>query len=238
MELPIQESYTEAQLCCQEFLVFRERELDIYYAPFHFLNANARVVLVGLTPGWTQMERAFWAAKRGLAEGLRDEALFREVAKQAAFSGSMRKNLVQMLDGLGLNSCLGLDSSMRLFADANELIHFTSLVSTPVFRAGENYGGTRPKLFDLPKLWPFAIEHLGYELTAIPHAIIVPLGKVANEGIQLLNRAGLIKLDRCLTHLPHPSGANGHRPFLFERGRLAWERQLADWFGSAQSNPT
>lgn len=236
-ELPNQDHYSKAQLCQQQFLLFSERGLDVYYAPFHFLNSAARVVVVGLTPGWTQMERAFWATKKGLGSGLRDEMLFREVAKQAAFSGPMRKNLVEMLDGIGLSRCLGIDSCLSLFAGANDLIHFTSLVSAPVFKAGENYRGASPRLFDTHKVWPFAVEHLSREMAALPHAMIMPLGKAANEGIQLIHRAGLIEMERCLIDLPHPSGANnGRRPTLFERGRRGWEKQLVEWFRRVHSN--
>lgn len=60
--------------------------LDVHYAPFHYLNENARVVLMGLTPGWTQMEKAFRAAKLGMEKGLDDEALFHYIDMTGSFS--------------------------------------------------------------------------------------------------------------------------------------------------------
>jgi hypothetical protein len=52
LELPTQDHYGKAQLLCKQFLLFRESGLDAYYVPFHYLNAKARIVLVGVTPGW------------------------------------------------------------------------------------------------------------------------------------------------------------------------------------------
>jgi len=40
--------------------------------------SEARVVLLGLTPGWTQMEEAFRAARQGFSAGLEGKDLFRE----------------------------------------------------------------------------------------------------------------------------------------------------------------
>ena len=57
--------YTKAQLARDDFLLFRDGSISAYYVPFHHINKRAKVVLIGLTPGWTQMEEAFRAAKAG-----------------------------------------------------------------------------------------------------------------------------------------------------------------------------
>jgi hypothetical protein len=49
--------YTPSELINDKFLLFSDGKLSAYYVPFHYMNRKARVVLVGLTPGWTQMER-------------------------------------------------------------------------------------------------------------------------------------------------------------------------------------
>ncbi len=41
-------------------------DVKIYYAPFEYINPNARVVLVGITPGPTQMVNANNEARRAL----------------------------------------------------------------------------------------------------------------------------------------------------------------------------
>jgi hypothetical protein len=224
------EKYERAELMCSRFLLFSESGLDVYYIPFHYVNRNARVVLMGLTPGWTQMEEAFRAAKQGIAEGLQGEALFRHITRTGSFSGSMRKNLVDMLDGVGLNTRLAICSCSELFSVHDELVHFTSAVSVPIFKKRQNYQGYGPCLLQVHTLRRWLLENLAVELKSVPRAIIVPLGRVADEAIDFLDQHGLIDLHRCLTGFPHPSGANGHRKQDFEQGRKRWTAQILAWF--------
>lgn len=222
--------YERAELIYPYFLLFSEAGLDVYYVPFHYVNINARVVLMGLTPGWTQMEEAFRAARQGIAKGLEGEALFRHIATTGSFSGPMRKNLVSMLNGIGLNTQLGIASCCDLFGARSELVHLTSAVNAPIFKSGKNYRGYGPALLQVPKLNAWIVKNLAAELRLVPNAVIVPLGRVADESIQFLHTQNLVDLDRCLTGFPHPSGANGHREEDFRRGRGGWSEQLVRWF--------
>jgi len=226
------ERYEKSELLCERFRLFSEAGLDVYYVPFHYMNRKARVVLLGLTPGWTQMELAFRAAKKALAEGLEGDALFRRVLTTAAFGGSMRKNLVSMLDGIGLNDRLGVGSCLDLFGKSSDLVHFTSAVTAPVFKKGENYAGLSPRLLTLPTMKAFVVEILGAELLLLPEAVIVPLGNVASAAVEFLHAQDLVRLDKCLTDFPHPSGASPLRPLLYKRGCARWRKQLLAWFGS------
>jgi hypothetical protein len=235
LNLPVKsgnEKYNKAELMCQRFLLFSQDNLEVYYAPFHHLNPNARLALVGLAPGWTQMEEAFRAARQGLASGLDGQALFEQIDRIGSFSGPMRRNLVEMLDGVGINRLLGIPSCLGLFHALHHLVHFTSVVSAPVFRNSENYRGYGPPLLQVPRLKEFVAEHFAAELASMPQAIIVPLGRVADSVIQFL-KPNVISLDRrCLEGFPHPSGANGHRQQDFRRGREQWSRQVAAWLAT------
>jgi len=226
------EKYERAELISQRFLLFSDSGLDVYYVPFHHLNTSACVVLMGLTPGWTQMEEAFRAAKQGIAKGLEGEPLFHHIETTGSFSGPMRKNLVSMLDEIGLNRRLRIASCLDLFGARSELAHLTSAVSAPIFRNGKNYRGYGPPLLQVRRLKEWIIENLAVELRAVPEAVIVPLGRVADEVIQFLykQKPPLISLDRCLTGFPHPSGANGHRKRDFDQGRKRWTNRIAGWF--------
>ncbi len=228
------EKYERTELIRPCFHLFSDSGLDAYYAPFHYLNVKARVVLMGLTPGWTQMEQAFRAARIALSCGLEGDALFQQVEATASFSGPMRKNLVEMLDGIGLNRHLGIESCLELFGAHNELVHFTSAVSAPVFRNGQNYRGYGPPMLQVPTLARWLLENLAHEIASVPEAVIVPLGRVADEAVEFLSERGLFDLSRCLTGFPHPSGANGHRKPDFERGRERWSVQISTWFDGAR----
>jgi len=224
------EKYGRAELICPRFLLFSQANLDVYYAPFHRANPTARVALIGLTPGWTQMEGAFRAARKGLASGLDGQRLFEHIGRTASFSGPMRKNLVAMLDGIGMNTVFEIASSHSLFDTSSHLVHFTSAVSAPIFRNGDNYRGYGPLLLQVPKLKEWVAEKLAAELASMPQAVIVPLGRIADEAIQFLKGRMSDLEARCLAGFPHPSGANGHRHEDFRRGREQWSSQIATWF--------
>lgn len=146
----------------------------------------------------------------------------------------MRNNLVSRLNGIGLHDCLRIGSCDDLFdlqKPGQHLAGFTSAASAPIFRKGGNYRGYGPPLLHVPRLKQWLVENLATELASMPEAVIVPLGRVADEAVQFLYRQEppLIRLDSCLTGFPHPSGANGHRKPDFERGRERWSEQLAQW---------
>src|SRR5262249_23938517 len=235
LSLPLKgenEKYERAELICPHFLLFSQDNLDVYYAPFHHHNPNARVALIGLTPGWTQMEEAFRAGRKGMSSGLDGQCLFEQIDRTGSFSGPMRKNLVEMLDGISINTRLGVPSCLSLFDTLHHLVHFTSVVSAPIFRNGDNYRGYGPPLLQVSKLKEWVVENLATELEAMPRAIIVPLGRVADGAIRFLKQNVRSLERRCLVGFPHPSGANGYRQQDFRRGRDQWANQIAAWFST------
>lgn len=46
-----------------------EDSLEVYYAPFDYIHRDARLVIVGITPGRTQAIDAILTARRALLEG-------------------------------------------------------------------------------------------------------------------------------------------------------------------------
>ena len=147
--LRVGERYSRGQLLSEAFHIFAAGGLDVFYAPFHHLGLSARVALVGLTPGFTQVENAFRAAKHGQRLGLSGARLFAHIDTAGSFSGPMRQNLVQMLDQIGLNKRLDIPTCDDLFAEAHAMVHFTSAVSAPIFRREQNYNGS---LLEVPEL--------------------------------------------------------------------------------------
>ena len=224
-ELAVGKKYQKANLISDQFHLFGDKGLDVYYTPFHHAEKNARVALIGLTPGFTQMEEAFRAAKSGQRAGLSGADLFAHIDATGSFSGPMRSNLIRMLDEIGLNERLGIASCRDLFAGRTGMAHFTSAVSAPIFKAGENYNGS---LIRVPALREWILQNLAEELAALPSdAIIIPLGKGAAEAVGLIASERLIDARRCLVGFPHPSGANGHGRRLFEAGRNEWREQIS-----------
>jgi hypothetical protein len=96
-------------------LLWEDGALSVYYAPWDWVNTRARVMLVGITPGAYQATEALREAQACLRAGCSSEETLRRAAAVGSFSGPMRRNLVAMLDGVGLADALGVDSTARLF---------------------------------------------------------------------------------------------------------------------------
>lgn len=221
--LPVRDRFERSDLLIPSLLLHREDGLEMYYAPFEAVNPSASVVLLGITPGWTQMEIAYRAARRDLdLESTWGEICAR--AKQSAsFAGTMRTNLVRMLDDLGVAGLLGILSASDLFASAARLVHTTSAIRYPVFVKGRNYTGYTPGILRNAFLRECVDAMLAPELLAVPDAIIVPLGNAVSEVLRYLADRGRLSPERCLFGFPHPSGANGRRvrDFTAHYDRLA-----------------
>src|SRR5436305_1894397 len=79
-------SYSKQELRLPQFQLYAESRLEIYYAPFDYVNTAAEVVLVGITPGSYQMERSFNEARRGLLQALPHNEVQRRAKEAASFS--------------------------------------------------------------------------------------------------------------------------------------------------------
>ncbi len=53
-----------------EFRIASDGRIEVYWIPFERLNSAAQIVIVGLTPGYSQMRAAFDAAREALAQDL------------------------------------------------------------------------------------------------------------------------------------------------------------------------
>ena len=221
------------QLLSEDFLLEQEGRLRVYWIPFERLNAAARVAIIGLTPGWHQMHEAFTAARDAFRAGLNDDmAILEQIHRHAGFAGSMRANMVKMLDAIGLPDALDVQTSAELFEHRDDLIHGTSALRYPVFVDWKNYGGGSPRVDQSPMLTQFVRSRLAAELHAIPTALILPLGKAVEGCLRILIADGLLDEVRCLFGFPHPSGGNGHRVAHFARNRQELEREISRWASS------
>lgn len=198
-----------------ELLLSSEGNLQTFYAPFDHVNAGARVVLCGITPGLQQASRALDEARKQLRDGASIEQAKQAAKETASFAGPMRNNLISMLDHIGLHTLLEIDSCARLFDTHRHLVHYTSALRYPVFVDGQNYSGS-PSILSRSSLRHQVDTHLAEEIRALgPQCIYVPLGPKVAEVFQHLQGRGLLKAEQLLDGLPHPSGANAERISYF-----------------------
>jgi hypothetical protein len=211
-DLPAQ--IDRSTLLSERFHLYSDQRLSIYYAPVDYVNTRARLAIVGVTPGWTQMEVAYRTARQGLLEGRARDSILSSVKRAASFAGSMRTNLVAMLDALGLPEVLGTPT-LALFDQQADLLQSTSAIQYPAFVEGKNYTGHQPPPLDSPILRAFVEERLAAELASLEAALIVPLGHAVEGCIDFLVQRNQLPREQCLFGFPHPSGANGHRARQF-----------------------
>jgi hypothetical protein len=204
--------------------------VEVYYAPFDRVNTDARIVLVGITPGAYQMRKAIAVAAELAGSELSDDEVLAACKASASFSGPMRNLLVGMLDDVGVAEGLGVSSAAELWDSDRSLASFTSTICYPTFVDGQNYSGESPRIEQIAVLREFAEKILLADLGLARDALIVPLGKRPNEWVRRLAESGEIDTARCLLGMPHPSPGNAHRARQFAERRDDLRQQVANCF--------
>lgn len=212
---PVIRSLTPAELAGAPSLYAKlaiagSTELQVCYAPFDHINPNARVVIVGITPGRRQMLNALGEARRQLDMGSDELRALKAAKSVGAFSGDIRTHLVSLLDNVGINSWLDISSCSALFGSSASLVQTTSALRNPVFLKGKDYNGT-PNMTRNPMLCEQLLTHFAEDVRALPNTVFVPLGSKVAEALQFLAERGHLNRNQILDGLPHPSPQNIER---------------------------
>lgn len=198
-----------------ELLLTTEGDITTFYAPFDYINTQAKIVLCGITPGLQQASRALEEAQRHLRMGATVEQARKAAKETGSFAGPMRSNLIAMLDHIGLPDILKIKRCAQLFGTHSHLVHYTSALRYPVFIKGKNYSGS-PGMLQRASMRQQIDTHLAEEIALLgPECLYVPLGPKVTEVFMHLQARGLLKPEQLLDGLPHPSGANAERISYF-----------------------
>ena len=221
--LPIKNKYTKEELLTKDFLIDKDNNIEIYYTPHneHF-NKEAKIFIVGITPGFQQMSTAISTARKELEYTDNIEDIQYKCKVAARFSGSLRKNIISMLDDLKLNEIMNVNSSSELFDEKDYLLHTVSLIPYPVFVKKENYTGHTPKLIKSEFLMKYVYDNFINEFKRLENpenVLLIPLGKAVEEILLKLQEDKIIGENQILLGFPHPSGANVNRVKQFEENK-------------------
>lgn len=228
-KLPLKEKYEKHEILTKEFLIEREGDIEIYYAPHNeYTNPRARIFIIGITPGFQQMSTAIAVAKKGLSLHQPLEQIQYNCKAAGRFSGVIRNNIIQMLDELELPKILEVTSVSELFAGKDELLHTVSLIPYSVFVKKQNYSGHTPKLLKNVMLAKYIYGNFLEEYNSLKTketVLLIPLGRAVEEVLIHLEGEGLISKNQILLGFPHPSGANVNRIQQFQENK----RRMMDY---------
>ena len=175
--------------------------IEIRASGFDYVNCDARVVIVGICPGNTQMI----ASRVGKTP--------REIKRENAFAGGMRSNLVRMLDFVGVNRLLGIVTCKTLWEQDFDKVEMTSILKDAVYCNGKMFNNTSAidRSARLTRLFRdgFVRDCAFYKSARL----FIALGPGVHSILLRLKAEGVISAD--VIGLPHPSGANAGRCAAF-----------------------
>ena len=200
----------------KKFLIDKDKNIEIYYAPFDYINSKAKIMIVGITPGLQQMLQSYEVINKG--------GSLKKVKDLSSFKGSMRTGLIKYLDELKINQILKIKSSESLFDKHSKYLHTTSLVKYPVFDKGKNFSGAN--ILKKEILMNFIEQNFLKELKQLKKTIIVPLGNTVSSTIEYLDNKYRLNLPCFLKGFPHPSGANARKNIQFRENKSSMIKLL------------
>jgi hypothetical protein len=204
-----------------------KKKLEVYYTPFDYINEKARIVIAGITPGLHQMKKAFSTVLEMKDHRLSDEEILHQVKKSSSFEGTMRNNLVAMLDDLGLPVHLGISSSSELFSTASHLVYNTSILPYAVFYNQKNFNGSQPNILKTEMLMNYVSDYFLNDISRIENPLIIPLGVNVSKVLEYFYKN---QTKSILKGFPHPSGGNGHRHRQFSQNKEDMMKQIENYF--------
>jgi hypothetical protein len=190
----------------------------LFYIPFEHVNKSARLVIVGITPGLTQLQKAYDAIKVGTRAGLTPDALLADAKRIGAFGGpSMRPNLVRLINETGISRALGIIDANELWDDRSDLLHATSVVPHAAFHnSGKMFNGSFDEVLNSRALRTSFESDFVPTLSDIrPGAMYIGLGPTPRAALDWCVKRGYIASHQVLGSFPHPSTNSGSQVAIY-----------------------
>lgn len=198
-----------------DFNLGSDGEYRLKYIPFEHVNKDARLVIVGITPGTTQLELAYAAAQSLLQKGRPEAETLLEVKKGGAFGGpSMKPNLLKILRHFQFEKLLKIDDVDSLWGQHALLLHATSVVPHAAFvtrRSEEamfagSFGDVQGSDL-LRECFEDCFVPSVREMN--PAAMFVGLGPCPQKALEWCVERGYLRNEQVLGSFCHPSSSGG-----------------------------
>lgn len=169
------------------------------------------MVLVGITPGPTQLTLSYEEAARLIRSGASDEVILREAKRVAGFGGSsMRPNLLRMLNHFDFAGIYELPNVEALWGSHARLLHSTSVLPHAAFHKDKMFSGSFAKVMASPIFRESFFRDFVSSIPELnPDAHFVALGQTARDALDWCAANGHLNRDRVLGAFAHPSTNGG-----------------------------
>ncbi len=225
-----------------QFSLGKSGVYELRYTPFEYVNRQAKLVIVGITPGNTQLALSYGKAQELLRQGHPDDLILREVKKVGAFGGpSMRPNLLKILRHFHFDQLLGIADVESLWGSDAELLQSTSVVPHAAFKTGKMFAGSFDEVLASPLLSECFRDCFVPSVREMESdTLFVGLGPCPEAALDWCVHHGALQRKQVLGAFCHPSSASGSttRYYLREvaKGQLDTRNPVlrrTDWLDRA-----
>ncbi len=194
-----------------QFSLGKSGVYELRYTPFEYVNRKAKLVIVGITPGNTQLELSYGKAQELLRHGHTTDMILREIKKVGAFGGpSMRPNLLKMLRHFGFERLLGIGDVESLWGAHADLLQSTSVVPHAAFKAGKMFSGSFDEVLASPLLSECFRDCFVPSVREMKSdTLFVGLGPCPEAALDWCVHHGALQRKQVLGAFCHPSSAGG-----------------------------
>ncbi|MBB5508732.1 hypothetical protein [Paraburkholderia atlantica] len=194
-----------------QFSLGRSGAYELRYTPFEFVNRGAKLVIVGITPGNTQLVLSYGKAQELLRQGHPVDATLREIKKVGAFGGpSMRPNLLKMLRHFHFEQLLGIEDVESLWGSNADLLQSTSVVPHAAFKTGKMFAGSFDEVLASPLLGECFRDCFVPSVREMsPDTLFLGLGPCPKAALDWCVRHSALERKQVLGAFCHPSSASG-----------------------------
>jgi len=195
----------------REFILGQEKSYALKYIPFEYVNRDARLVIVGITPGNTQLSLAYGKAQELLLANRPENEILVEIKKTGAFGGSsMKPNLLKILRHFHFNQLLGIEDVASLWDSNADLLHSTSVVPHAAFKGGKMFAGSFDEVIKSTLLKDCFLNCFVESIKEIkPKALFVGLGPCPLVALEWCVQEGVLQSQQVLGAFCHPSSSGG-----------------------------
>lgn len=203
---------------------------ELFYTPFEHVNVGARLVLVGITPGTTQLELAYTEAQRLIRAGASDPEILLATKQIGAFGGpSMRPNLIRMLKHFRFAQILRIRDEEDLWGSESRLLHATSVIPHAAFHATKMFAGSFSEVQATPIFWKCFLEDFVPTLKKVnSEALYIALGPTPLNALAWCVAENLLRGEQILGALAHPSTSGGSQVGYYLREKTKGDLKPQD----------